>query len=66
MDLAKISKISAWPLYLSFAGVLLWLFSSLMLLFGNAGFANDLAFYGYWLLFIGLACLMIKHVREIL
>ncbi len=68
MEPTKISKkfVSEWPLYLSFAGVFIWLFSSIILLSGNAAFANDLAFYGYWLLFIGLFCLMVNHIRELM
>lgn len=54
--------IAEWPLYLSFSGVFLWFFSCLLILFGNPDFANSIAFYGYWLLFIGLFCLALKLV----
>lgn len=51
-----------WPVFLSFSGLLLWLLSGLALAFNVPELANVFALSGYWLLFVGIIWMFLRHL----
>ena len=53
-----------WLSVVSFSGLLLWAFAGILLMLGDSGLADIFALSGYWLLFVAIAGLAIKHFLQ--